>query len=250
MICFFLYYSVLGVEHKMRVDKFLSECTSFSRKEIKKLIKSGVIFVNGEAVLKSEMQIDENTDEVSVNGEAIEYKKYIYLMMNKPSGVVSATWDKNQPYVTELVPDEFSHYGVFPVGRLDIDTEGLLILTNDGDLNHKLTSPKKNVYKRYFAVLEKEAEEKDIEIFEKGIELSDFTTKPAKLEICENKKEVYVSISEGKFHQVKRMCAYIGKNVVFLKRVSMGALKLDENLKAGECRKLTDEEVKMLFTNE
>lgn len=234
----------------MRLDKFLSECTQFSRKEIKKLVKLGAITVNETTAQKSEMQIDENIDKICINGEVIEYKKYIYLMMNKPQGVVSATWDKNQPYVTQLVPDEFGHFNVFPVGRLDIDTEGLLILTNDGDLNHKLTSPKKNVYKRYFAVLDKEAEEKDIEIFKQGIELSDFTTKPAVLEITEKKNEVYVSICEGKFHQVKRMCGYIGKNVTFLKRVSMGSLKLDENLKPGECRKLTDEEIKMLFTNE
>ena len=234
----------------MRLDKFLSECTSLSRKDIKKLIKLGSISVNNVIATKSEIHIDENSDVINLNGEIIEYKKYIYLMMNKPQGVVSATWDKNQPYVTELVPEEFQHYEVFPVGRLDIDTEGLLILTNDGDLNHKLTSPKKNVYKKYFAVLDKEAEEKDIEIFKNGIELSDFTTKPAILEITENKNEVYVRISEGKFHQVKRMCGYIGKNVVFLKRVAMGALKLDESLKPGECRKLTEEEIKMLFTNE
>lgn len=234
----------------MRLDKFLSECTSLSRKEIKKLIRLGVVTVNNATAGKSEIQVDENSDIIRLNGEVVEYRKYIYLMMNKPQGVVSATWDKNQPYVTQLIPEEFLHYEVFPVGRLDIDTEGLLILTNDGDLNHRLTSPKKNIYKKYFAVLEKEAEDKDIEIFKNGIVLSDFTTKPAILEITEKKNEVYVSIAEGKFHQVKRMCGYIGKNVTFLKRVSMGALKLDESLKPGECRKLTDEEVKMLFTNE
>lgn len=233
----------------MRLDKFLSECTPLSRKEIKKLIRLGVIKVNSEIAIKSEMQIDENSDNVTVNGEAVEYTKYIYLMMNKPKGYVSATWDKNNPYVTQLVPDEFSHFDVFPVGRLDIDTEGLLILTNDGDLNHRLTSPKKNIYKKYFAILDKQAEEKDIEIFENGIDFSDFTSKPAVLEITDNKKEVYVSIAEGKFHQVKRMCSYVGKNVVFLKRVSMGALKLDETLKCGECRKITNEEIKLLFTN-
>ncbi len=233
----------------MRLDKFLSECTPLSRKEIKKLIKLGGILVNGNAAVKSEMRIDENVDEIYLEGERIEYKKYIYLMMNKPAGVVSATWDKNLPYVTELVPEEFKHYDVFPVGRLDIDTEGLLILTNDGDFNHRLTSPKKNVYKTYFARLDKEMEEKDIEIFKSGIEFSDFTTKPALLEITTKKNEVYISIAEGKFHQVKRMCAYVGKNVEYLKRMSIGSLNLDENLAQGECRKLSEDEINLLFTN-
>ena len=231
----------------MRLDKFLSECTEYSRKEIKKAIKAGLVFINGEVAVKSEEKIDESADSVVFGGEEIIYKKYIYLMMNKPQGVVSATWDKSLPYVTQLVPGEFQHFEVFPVGRLDIDTEGLLILTNDGDLNHKLTSPKKEVYKKYFAVLDREAEEKDIEIFRNGIELSDFTTKPAKLEICEDKSNVYISICEGKFHQVKRMCAFVGKNVTFLKRMSMGDLVLDESLKPGECRELTEEELEKLM---
>lgn len=230
----------------MRLDKFLSECTNYSRKEIKKAIKAGTVFVNKEPALKCDEKIDELKDAVVLNGEEIFYKKYVYLMLNKPQGVVSATWDKSLPYVTQLVPKEFAHFEVFPVGRLDIDTEGLLILTNDGELNHKLTSPKKEVYKKYFAILDCEAEDKDIEIFNSGIELSDFKTKPAHLEICEDRTNVFISICEGKFHQVKRMCAAVGKKVLFLKRVSMGELLLDESLMPGECRELDPEELKKL----
>lgn len=231
----------------MRLDKFLSECTEYSRKEIKKAIKAGMVLINGRVANKSEEKIDEVSDVIVFDGEEIIYKKYIYLMLNKPQGVVSATWDKNLPYVTELVPEEFAHFDVFPVGRLDIDTEGLLILTNDGDLNHKLTSPKHEVYKKYYAELDAEAEDRDIEIFASGIELSDFTTKPAKLEITDDRTKVFISICEGKFHQVKRMCSYVGKNVVFLKRVSMGDLVLDETLETGECRELTEEELKKIM---
>ena len=231
----------------MRLDKFLSECTDYSRKEIKKAIKAGTVFVNKEPALRCDEKIDELKDEVVLNGEEIFYKKYVYLMMNKPKGVVSATWDGDKPYVTELVADDFWHFEVFPVGRLDIDTEGLLILTNDGDFNHRMTSPKSKVYKKYFARLSEPAEEKDIEVFKNGIEFSDFTSKPAMLEICENPKEVYISICEGKFHQVKRMCAYVGKNVEYLKRVSIGTLELDEDLQPGEYRRMSEEELEKVF---
>lgn len=232
----------------MRLDKYLSECTALSRKEIKKLIKQGEVFVNHNIASKAELQVLES-DEITVSGERIEYKKYIYLMLNKPAGYLSAVWDKQMPVVVDLVPEEYRHFEVSPVGRLDIDTEGLLLLTNDGELNHKLTSPKKNVYKTYFARLDAPASEEDIEEFSKGMEFSDFTAKPAELLITENKNEVYIKISEGKFHQVKRMCAKVGKNVTYLKRVSIGGLLLDESLKTGEIRELTEEELSLLFTN-
>ena len=232
----------------MRLDKFLSECTSWSRKDIKKLVKQGSVSVNSKTALKSEQQVLE-TDTIMINGERIQYKKYIYLMLNKPAGYLSAVWDKEKPVVLDLVPEEFLHFDVAPVGRLDIDTEGLLILTNDGDLNHQLTSPKKNVMKTYFARLDNPACESDIEEFKKGMEFSDFTAKPAVLEITDDPCEVYIKISEGKFHQVKRMCARVGKNVVYLKRVKIGGLSLDENLKIGEVRALGDEEIQLLFTN-
>lgn len=231
----------------MRLDKFLSECTALSRKETKKLAKQGIITVNDNIIEKTEMHISENSDTIKLNGQKIEYRKYIYIMMNKPSGYVSAVWDRELPCVTELIPEEYRHFDVFPVGRLDIDTEGLLLLTNDGDFNHRLTSPKSNIYKKYFARLSSEAEEKDIEVFKNGIEFSDFTSKPAFLEICKNKKEVFVSICEGKFHHVKRMFAHVGNHVEFLKRVSVGGLLLDRTLALGEVKILTEEDLKKIY---
>ena len=222
----------------MRLDKFLSECTPMSRKEIKSAVKAGKITVNGAFAKAADMKIDESSDEIIFSGERIEYKKFIYLMMNKPAGYVSANEDKHYPVVIDLLPEKYRHYNPFCVGRLDIDTEGLLLLTNDGEYAHKMTSPKKEVYKRYFARLDKPAEEKDIEIFKNGIEFKEYTTKPAVLEITENPDEVYVNICEGKFHQVKKMCAYVGKEVVYLKRVSIGDIILDENLGLGEVKEI------------
>ncbi len=228
----------------MRLDKFISNCGAASRSEVKKLVKNGCVTVNGVPAKKADISVDENGDMICVNGTELNYRKYIYLMLNKPQGYISATEDKHYPVVVDLIPEEYSHFNAFPVGRLDIDTEGLLILTNDGRFDHNMTSPKKNVYKRYFARLDKPAEEKDIEIFAAGMEFKEFTAKSAKLEICENPKEVYIEIAEGKFHQVKRMCERVGKTVVYLKRVAIGSLVLDENLGLGEIRELTDEELK------
>ncbi len=228
----------------MRLDKFISNCGVASRSEVKKLVKNGCVTVNGVPAKKADISVDENGDVICVNGTELNYRKYIYLMLNKPQGYISATEDKHYPVVVDLIPEEYSHFNAFPVGRLDIDTEGLLILTNDGQFDHNMTSPKKNVYKRYFARLDKPAEEKDIEIFAAGMEFKEFTAKSAKLEICENPKEVYIEIAEGKFHQVKRMCERVGKTVVYLKRVAIGSLVLDENLGLGEIRELTDEELK------
>lgn len=228
----------------MRLDKFISNCGVASRSEVKKLVKNGCVTVNGVPAKKADISVDENGDVICVNGTELNYRKYIYLMLNKPQGYISATEDKHYPVVVDLIPKEYSHFNAFPVGRLDIDTEGLLILTNDGQFDHNMTSPKKNVYKRYFARLDKPAEEKDIEIFAAGMEFKEFTAKSAKLEICENPKEVYIEIAEGKFHQVKRMCERVGKTVVYLKRVAIGSLVLDENLGLGEIRELTDEELK------
>ena len=228
----------------MRLDKFISNCGAASRSEVKKLVKNGCVTVNGVPAKKADISVDENGDVICVNGTELNYRKYIYLMLNKPQGYISATEDKHYPVVVDLIPEEYSHFNAFPVGRLDIDTEGLLILTNDGQFDHNMTSPKKNVYKRYFARLDKPAEKKDIEIFAAGMEFKEFTAKSAKLEICENPKEVYIEIAEGKFHQVKRMCERVGKTVVYLKRVAIGSLVLDENLGLGEIREFTDEELK------
>ena len=233
----------------MRLDKFIASCGDLSRREVKGLIRDGLVTVNGERAKRPEEKVDETTDTVCVSGQKLTYQKYVYLMLNKPKGYVSATEDRHYPVVTELVPEEYVHFNVFPVGRLDIDTEGLLLLTNDGAFSHELTSPKKNVYKRYFAVLDRPAEEKDIEAFRAGMDLGDFTAKSAVLELTAVPNEVYIEIAEGKFHQVKRMCEMVGKTVTFLKRVGIGALPLDEALKKGEVRPLRGDELKAVRIN-
>ena len=204
------------------------------------------MFIDGEVCKKPEEQTDEDSI-VEVDGERLIYREFVYLMLNKPQGCVSAVYDKKYPVVTEFVPEEYAHFEVYPVGRLDIDTEGLLILTNDGQFAHEMTSPKKDVYKRYFAVLDKPMEEKDVEIFAGGMEFKEFTAKSAKLEITENPNEAYIEIAEGKFHQVKRMCERVGKTVTYLKRVAIGNLKLDKSLEKGEVRELTKDELDMLY---
>lgn len=230
----------------MRLDKYISGCGYASRKDVKKIMKQGLVTVDGIICKRPEEQVSE-TSVVCVDGEILHYREFVYLMLNKPQGYVSAVFDKKYPVVTELVDEEYAHFEVFPVGRLDIDTEGLLLLTNDGKFAHEMTSPKKNVYKRYFAVLDKDAESGDAEEFAKGMVFKDFTAKSAKLEITDNPREVYIEIAEGKYHQVKRMCERVGKEVVFLKRVAIGSLKLDENLETGEVRELTQEELDMLY---
>ena len=229
----------------MRLDKYISDSAAYSRKEIKKLIKAGVVTVNGETARAAEQRVTDS-DEVRINGDTVRYVKFVYLMLNKPAGYVSATEDRHYPVVTDLVPEEYRHFDVSPVGRLDIDTEGLLLLTNDGEFNHAMTSPSKNVYKRYFARLDKPAEEKDTDAFAAGMEFRDFTARPARLEIGADAHEAYVEIAEGKFHQVKRMFERVGKTVVYLKRVAVGGLALPEDLPSGGVREYTIDELNSL----
>ena len=229
----------------MRLDKFLSESSCYSRSEVHKLIKKSLVVADGKIAKTPDMKVDESST-IYVNNVLIPYKKYIYLMLNKPDGYISATEDKHDPVVVDLIPQEYKHYQAFPVGRLDKDTVGLLLLTNDGRFDHALMSPKANLYKRYFATLDKPAQIEDIETFAKGMEFKDFTAKPAKLEITANPCEVFIEISEGKFHQVKRMCERVGKNVTSLKRVAIGNLQLDETLPLGSARELTLEEMAIL----
>ncbi|MCX7714356.1 MAG: rRNA pseudouridine synthase [Clostridia bacterium] len=231
----------------MRLDKYVSLCKKATRSETKKFIRQGNITVNGVVAKKSDMQVDENSVLVCINGEELSYRKYIYLMLNKPAGYISATYDAHQKTIMELIPDEYLHFELFPVGRLDIDTEGLLILTNDGKFAHDLTSPRKHVYKTYYAELDKPMQQGDIEIFKKGIKLdADFTTLPAELYIDENPKRVYIKICEGKFHQVKRMCESVGKKVMYLKRIRIGGLSLDPDLPKGGVRELSGKELRLL----
>ncbi|AYE34672.1 pseudouridine synthase [Clostridium septicum] len=233
-----------------RLDKVLSNLGYGTRKEIKQAVRKGFIEVNGEIVKDNGMQIDPENDKIFVNGEEIFYRKYIYLMMNKPAGVISATHDGRDETVVDLLEIEHQVFNPFPVGRLDKDTVGLLLLTNDGELNHRLISPKWKVDKVYFAKIDKKVTEEDIHKFNKGITLDDgYVCKEAKLEILnssEDGSEILVTIQEGKYHQVKRMFEAVGKSVVYLKRIEFGTLPLDEDLEEGEYRELTHEELSVL----
>ena len=230
----------------MRLDKYLSDATAYSRRDIRGLVNHKAITVNGLIAKAADMKINEAADQVCVNGEPVVYRKFIYLMLNKPQGYLSATEDDRSPVVIDLLPEEYKHFAPFPVGRLDKDTEGLLLLTNDGQFDHELMSPRKNLFKRYYAELDHPAEPGDIELFAAGMIFKEFTAKPAKLEILpDDPKKVYVEIAEGKYHQVKRMCERVGKNVLYLKRVAIGKLQLDETLKCGQVRELTAGELKI-----
>ena len=233
-----------------RLDKILANLGYGTRKELKKIVRNGIVEVNGVVAKDSGMQVDPEKDKIVINGEEIYYRKYIYLMMNKPDGVVSATYDNRDETVIDLLEVEHQVFEPFPVGRLDKDTVGLLLLTNDGELNHRLIAPKWKVDKVYFAKIDKEVTEADVTAFKKGITLDDgYLCKEAKLEIekaSEEGSEVLVTIQEGKFHQVKRMFEAVGKKVVYLKRIEFGTLKLDEDLEEGEYRELTEEEIEIL----
>lgn len=233
-----------------RLDKVLANLGYGTRKEVKALVKDGGVHVDGEQVKDSGMQVDPKACEIKVNGEVVNYRKFIYLMMNKPDGVVSATFDNYDETVIDLLDPEHAAFEPFPVGRLDKDTVGLLFLTNDGDLNHRLISPKWHVDKIYYAEINKPVEQEDVDAFERGIVLEDeYKCLPAKLEIIESSKDgasVKVTIQEGKFHQVKRMFQSREKEVIYLQRIKFGPLPLDENLPEGEYRELTEEEIQLL----
>ena len=238
----------------MRLDKFLVACAVGSRTEVKNLLKAGRVTVNDKKEKSAKLQIDEERDQIRFDGQVLEYEEFVYYMMNKPQGVISATEDTKHRTVLDLLDDYARAKEVFPVGRLDIDTHGLLLLTNDGQLAHALLSPKRHVDKTYLAQVEGIMSQEDVDTFAKGIPLKDFTCQPAKLEIVsidaeKNQSLVRVTIAEGKFHQVKRMVAYCGKEVVDLQRLTMGTLILDEKLKRGEWRRLTKEELENLLAS-
>ena len=233
----------------MRIDKLLSNSGFGSRKEVKILLKSKAVEVNGETVRDPKFHVDEKTDEISVAGEPVVYREFIYLMMNKPQGVISATEDRFDETVIDLLTEDEQRFEPFPVGRLDKDTEGLLLITNDGKLAHELLSPKKHVDKTYYARIDSPVTDEDIEAFKQGVTLDDgYETKPAQLHILRSgeESEIELTITEGKFHQVKRMFESVNKQVVFLKRLSMGTLLLDKTLALGEYRELTEEELTKL----
>lgn len=237
------------MEDFMRLDKLLANMGYGSRKEVKLLLKQKAVTVDGVTVKDSAMHVNPEKQNVSVFGERVEYVEFIYLMMNKPPGVISATEDRHDQTVIDLLDPEYQHFEPFPVGRLDKDTEGLLLITNDGNLAHNLLSPKKHVPKWYYAKIDGVVTEADIEAFAQGVTLEDgYHTKPGELKILVSgeQSEIELMIQEGKFHQVKRMFEAVGKKVTYLKRQSMGTLKLDEELALGEYRELTEQELDLL----
>ena len=226
-----------------RLDKFLTQIPVGTRSQVKDMIKKGRVCVNGVHASKPELKVDPENDSITLDGKKLFYSQYAYYMLNKPSGVITATMDKKKETVLDLLDDK--RKDLFPVGRLDIDTEGLLLITNDGELCHRLLSPKHHVDKCYFAKTDLPIPVDAVKKFEEGIDLGDFTSMPAKLEILGD-FEAKVIVQEGKFHQVKRMFEAVGVTVVYLKRLSMGSLKLDETLAPGESRTLTQEELECL----
>lgn len=237
----------------MRLDKLLSNMGYGSRKEIKIIVKSKAVEVNGKVAKDVSMHVDSEMDEILVSGEKVIYTEFVYLMMNKPPGVISATEDKKDQTVIDLLEPIDQHFQPFPVGRLDKDTEGLLLITNDGHLTHQLLSPKKHVPKLYFAEIEGLVTEEDILKFKEGVILEDgYLTKSGDLTILRSGEtsEIELVITEGKFHQVKRMFEAVGKRVTYLKRLKMGSLELDSSLTLGQYRPLTEKELEELKPKE
>ncbi len=235
----------------LRLDKYLCDMQIGSRAEVKGLIKKKHIKINEETVTKPELKIDTDNDIIKFDDEVINYQEYEYFMLNKPQGVISAANDKSDKTVIDLIKDA-KRKDLFPVGRLDKDTEGLLLITNDGELSHNLLSPKKHVDKIYFAKVKGHITDEEVLKFKNGLVVDEtFTAKPARLEVLEfnaddNTTDIQITIHEGKFHQVKRMFEAVGSKVLYLKRLSMGTLLLDRNLMPGEYRKLSQEEINAL----
>lgn len=229
----------------MRLDKFLCEMNIGTRSQVKDYIKHGYVTVNSSAAQKPDMKIDENNDKISFRGEELSFEKNVYYMLNKPAGVVSATKDNTADTVLSLIDDN-TRKDIFPVGRLDKDTEGLLIITNDGELAHRLLSPKKHVDKTYLVKTAATVSTDDAERLETGIDIGDDKpTASAKVEILSD-DQILLTIHEGRFHQVKRMLKAVDNEVIYLKRISFGKLTLDESLRPGDSRRLTEAEVKLL----
>ncbi|WP_085831942.1 16S rRNA pseudouridine(516) synthase [Clostridium merdae] len=241
-----------------RLDKILASQNIGSRKDVGYMIRKGRVTVNGVVVVKSEQKADVECDAIAVDGREIASSRMIYLMMNKPQGVLSASRDSRAKTVVDLVPQEWQRRGLFPAGRLDKDTVGLLILTNDGEYAHKMLSPKKKVEKIYEAVLDNPIDSEDILAFSVGVKMKDFDALPAKLSVMPHEladentlpleRQVRVIIHEGKYHQVKRMFMARGKTVQALRRVQIGSLKLDPNLAPGEVRQMGEKEILAVFT--
>ena len=229
----------------MRLDKLLAHYGVGTRKEVKNYIRKGFVTVNGNIVKKDDFKVDYETDEIVFDGEKIVYKPYVYIMLHKPAGYVSATKDNVHPTVVDLIYD-YEQYDLFPVGRLDLDTEGLLLLTNDGDFAHKLLAPSRHHSKLYYARIDGVMNENDVLKFKEGIIIDHYKCQSSYLSIIKtevNNSEVFIEIFEGKFHQVKKMVESVGKKVTYLKRIKMKNLELDDSLQPGEFRELSENEL-------
>lgn len=234
---------------KQRLDKLLSNLGLGTRKEVRKIIKDGRVIIDDTIQTDVGAHVNGEESRIIVDGNVLEYKEYIYVMLNKPQGVISATYDPFDKTVIDLLPREIQAFNPFPVGRLDKDTEGLLLITNDGKLGHRLLSPKKHVPKTYYALIKGVVGAEDISMFNQGVVLEDgYKTLPSILNVIESGEtsKVEVTIYEGKFHQIKRMFISLNKEVIYLKRLSMGSLNLDPKLNLGEFRELTEEELEKL----
>ncbi len=233
----------------MRLDKFFSETTPLSRRESTEKIRKGNVSVNGRTVKRPEEKIDPEKDEIFLDGVKVPYRKFLYVMMNKPEGVVSATEDGRDRTVLDLLPPEYRKFGLFPCGRLDKDTVGFLLLTNDGEGAHRALSPKRHVEKDYFFRLADPLKEEDIAVAEKGVLLADgYTTKPFVVRRT-GEREGVITLTEGKYHEIKRIFAARGNKVVFLKRISFAGIPLDETLAPGGYRFLTEEEINLFLSS-
>lgn len=234
----------------MRLDKVLSNMGYGTRTQIKKQMKKGIVTLNGEVVKKPGTLMNPDEDILTYFGEKVEYREFIYLVMNKPQGLISATFDNQHPTIIDVLQEEDRIFEPFPVGRLDIDTEGIIFITNDGKFSYKFTSPNKKIDKVYYVELAEDIDDSYHEEFEKGIYFKeeDYRTLPAKLEVFEDdSRKCYLTIQEGKYHQVKRMFIHMGNEVTFLKRVKIADFELPENLEPGDYRELTEEEVEHLM---
>ena len=230
----------------MRLDKMLSECGLASRKETARAVRAGQVTVNGVAVQRADVQIDPAVDAVTLCGKPVRYRKFVYVMLNKPDGYVSATEDsRGEQVVTSLLPEEYQKMGLFPCGRLDKHTLGLMLLTNDGQLSHRLLSPKRHVAKTYAFRVKFPLSEKDISELEAGVDIGSYLTKPCTVKLTDE-REGQITLTEGKYHQIKLMMEAVHNQITYLERITFGPLSLDSALERGEWRELTDEEITAL----
>lgn len=235
----------------MRIDKFISEQEGLSRSDAKTIIKKGQVTVNGEKIKSADTKIDPEKDIITLNGKEITYRKFMYIMLNKPEGVICATRDGLSATVLELLPESLIRKGLFPAGRLDKDTEGFVFITDDGALAHKMLSPKNHIEKEYEVTLEKPYEKEYVDIFASGMTIDgDEKCLPAKLIPSDDPYKVNLILHEGKYHQIKRMMIAVGNRVVHLKRIRMGGILLDPSLPSGKAREITESEILSLYKNE